>query len=83
MFTPFQSALGLATADLIPPSAGPFPFSGPVPPIVNFQTSRPLASNHHLSVPVAKLDLSNMTAGGVNLLGNRSRARRAAPGSAL
>jgi hypothetical protein len=34
---------------------------------VNFEAARPLASDHDLGVPVAKLYLSNWSAGSANL----------------
>jgi len=49
-----------------------------VPTIGNLKPSSPLALDNDIAVPRAQFDLSNVSAGGVNLLGDQ---RRALPGS--
>ena len=46
----------------------------PVAPVVDFKAARPFAGDHDLGVAIAELDLPNMTAGVVDLLGYQRRA---------
>jgi hypothetical protein len=50
----------------------------PISPVLDFKPARPLALYDDFAVPLAQFDLPNMAAGAVNLLGDQSRAGKAA-----
>jgi len=50
----------------------------PIAAVEYLESAPPLASNHHLGVPIAQIDLTNRPARGVNLPQNYRRAARRA-----